>query len=280
MNLSIKRNLIIIGTALFLYIIYVVIIMVLELPLSLLLLTYATIFAIFYFINRKNIMALRGNYFYITGHTQKARPLLKKAVDSGAKSPGSHIYYALLLMQEDGDAHSALGYLDKALRLSKNPVEKRSTLISIATCHWLNKDPNRAIRVLEDMRASQEYVNTSTMVTLGYIYMSKGDLDKALKITNLALEDDSEYASAWDNLGQIYYKKEDFEEAENAFRRALSYKEFLADSNYYMGILSEQKGDTQAAAEYFRKASISTFSFFNSITQEQADEKYRQYHEG
>jgi len=266
-------------SALGLYAIYVVIMPVLERPLHELLLIYAVIFAVLYFLNRKNIWAVQGNYFYITGHYTRARVLLRKATSAGVKSPHSHLYYALLLMQEDNDAQGAFKQLDRALELAKTVADEKNTLITVATCHWMNKDPKAAIKVLEDMREKYEYVNTSALTTLGFLYMAEGDLDKALEISNMAVEDDGNYASAWDNLGQIYYKLEDFDKARNAFEQALSLKGTLADSNYFMGILCEKDGHTDRAKEYFRMASISPITFFNTITQEQADAKYSEYQE-
>jgi len=278
MTKRIKRNLIVFGSAMALYTIFVVVTRVLEQPLHILLLIYAVIFIGIYLLNRKNIWAVQGNYFYITGHYSRARVLLQRATDSGVKSPHSYLYYALLLMQEDKDAHGAFKYLDKAMEISKTVGDERNVAITMATCHWMNNDPQKAIQTLEDIREKHEYVNTSALTSLGFLYLSVGDLDKALEISNLAVEDDGSYAAAWDNLGQIYYQMEDFDKARNAFAHALSLKQTLADSNYFMGILSEKDGDEEAAKEYFRMANISPIAFFNTITQEMADEKYKQYH--
>jgi Tfp pilus assembly protein PilF len=279
MSRRVKRNLIIFGIGLFLYLLYFVLIVHLEQNVWILLLTYAVLAALAYFINRKNIWALQGNYFYATGHTARAGPKLKKALEAGTKSPSAHIHYALLLVKEDKDATEAFVYLRRALEYAKTPIDERNTLITMATCHYINNDPHAAIKVLEDMRENHDYVTISTLVTLGYIYLHVGKLDEALEVTNLALEDDENYASAWDNLGQIYFQREDFDEACKAFERALSLRESMADSNYFMGIICEQQGDKEVAAEYFRKAAISPFVYFNTITQEQADEKYREYFE-
>jgi len=277
---NIIRSIIITLSALFLYALYVIMITIYSLPVYTLLLTYAAIIIILYFLNRKSIWALRGNYFYITGHHAKARPLLEKAIKTGSiKSPAAYIYYALILIKDDKDAAGALAILEKALTICKTPLDERSTLTTMATCHWLNGEPQKAIGLLENMRKNHEHINSSALVTLGYIYMAENDLENALEVTNLAITNDENYAAAYDNLGQIHLKNNDEDKAQEAFTKALSLKESLADSNYYMGILSEKQNDKTKAAEYFRKASISPISFFNTITQEQADKKYKEYHE-
>ncbi|MCL2854677.1 MAG: tetratricopeptide repeat protein [Defluviitaleaceae bacterium] len=278
MQQGIKRNLIIIGAGLGLYGLYVLLMMVLGMELWVLLSTYILIIAVAYFANRKAIWSLRGNYFYLTGHMERARPLLQKAVNGGVKSPASHIYLALILMQADGNTADAFRYLDRAIEVAKNPVDKRSATIAKATCYWMNKDAKKAISTLEEMRATQEYTNAPTMVSLGFLYMMDGDLENAIKTTNLAIEDEPEHAAAWDNLGQIRQKQGDTEGAKEAFTHALSLRDTLADSNYFMGIISEGEGDKEAAAEYFRKAAISPIGFFNVVTQAQADAKYEEYH--
>ncbi|MCL2236453.1 MAG: tetratricopeptide repeat protein [Defluviitaleaceae bacterium] len=274
---NVKRNLIVIGSAMGLYGLYVLLILVLGLDFWVILAVYAVVIVTLYIINRKAIMSLRGNYFYLTGNLGRARTILQKAVDSGTKSPASHIYLALILMREDTNANDAFKYLDRAIELSRNPVDKRSATISKATCHWMNKDAKAAIKTLEDMRASQEYTNAPTLVSLGFLYMVDGNLAKALEITNIAIDEEADHAAAWDNLGQIRYREDRIEEAREAFVHALSLKDTLADSNYYMGIITEQDGDFTAAAEYFRKAAISPIGFFNTVTQEQTDAKYEEY---
>lgn len=276
MQTGMKRHFVLIGTGLGLYGIYVILILVLGLELWVLILAYLAIIVTAYFINRKTIMSLRGNYFYLAGRMEKARLLLQKAVDSGVKSPASHIYLALILMQEGHNTTDAFKYLDKAIELSKNPVDERSAIISKATCHWINKDAKAAIKTLEDMRASQEYTNAATLANLAFLYMVEEDLDKAMDITNQGIDDEPEHAALWDNLGQILYKQGKTEKAKEAFVHALSLRATMADSNYFLGLIHEAEGDADTAKEYFRKAAISPIGFFNTVTQEQADAKYNE----
>jgi len=278
MGRRIARNLIIIGIGLFLYVMYVVMVGHFGLDVWILLGSYALLGGLAYFLNRKRIWALRGNYLYVTGNTARARVALKKAVDSGVKSTSAYLYYALLLVKEDNNATDAFKYLEKAKEYAKNPVDQRSALITIATCHYMDGNLEAGIKTLEDMRKEHEYTNTSALVTLGYLHLKAGDYEKALEATNSAIEEEGDYASAWDNLGQIYYETGDVDKARNAFEQALRHKSSLADSNYFMGLICEAEGEHEMAKDYFRMASISPFGIFNSITQEMADEKYEEYH--
>ena len=264
--------------ALGLYGMYIVIMPVLGLPLYVLLLAYLAVIVVVYLINRKNTWAVRGNYFYVTGNYVQAKPLLDKAIAAGTKSPAAHTYRALLHLKEDKDAAAAYALLDKAAALSGSVMDERNRITALASCHWLDGRIDDGINVLEDMRASHEYINAGVLTTLGYLYLTKGDFDKAIEITQLAMADDPEYGAAWDNMGQIHYKMGDVSAAKENFRTALAKKENLADSNYFLGLIAEADEDSAVAADHFRRAHICTIGLFNTATPQQIEQKYMQYH--
>ena len=271
------RHILIILSAFVLYGIYILIMPVLNQPLYVLLLVYTALLALFYFLNRRSIWAVRGNYFYLTGHYKRSMPILKKAVTSDTKSPAAYIHYALLLLTEDKNTADALIMLEKAEALSSSVVDKRNILTTRATCHWMDGNKDKAIEVFENMRTVPEYVNEGILTTLGYMYLEKKDFDKAMEITRLAMETGPGYGAAWDNMGQIYFRMGDMLVAKENFLAALSKKENLADSNFYLGIIAEADGDKSAAKEYFRRASICSVGMFNSVTSAQLEEKYNEY---
>jgi tetratricopeptide (TPR) repeat protein len=221
---------------------------------------------------------VRGNYFYVMGHRARAKTFLQKAVAAGTKSPSAYIHLALIAVQEEKDANAAFDLLEKAQKLSNTIVDERNALTTLASCHWLSGDAQKAIEVLEGIRAKHEYINAGVLTTLGYLYFTQGQFDKAIEISRLAMDSDSNHGAAWDNVGQVYYKQGDMEAAKESFRTALSKRENLADSAYYLGLIYEGEGDTENAKEYFRRAAICTISIFNTVTAEMVDEKYNQYH--
>ena len=278
MNSKFKRYIFIFCIGMGLYGLYALIMQVLGQPLYVLLLAYLFIVVVFYFINRKNMWAVRGNYFYVTGHKARAKPILQKAVAAGTKSPSAYIYLALMAVQEDKDAETAFALLEKAQKLSVSVIDERNALTTLASCHWLNGDAQKGIEVLENMRASHEYTNAGVLTTLGYMYFTQGEFDKAIEISQLAMEDDPNHGAAWDNVGQVYYKQGDMEAAKENFRTALSKRENLADSCYFLALIYENEGNLDEAKEYFRRAAICTISIYNTVTAEQVEEKYKQYH--
>ena len=278
MGQRIKRNLMAVAIGIFLYIIYFVIVVYFERSIWELIGTYVVILSAAYFLNRKTIWALRGNYAYVVGRTEVARKYLQKAVNSGTKSPSAYIYLALLLVKYDNNATDAFKHLEQAIKIARDKTEERTAIITQATCHYMNGDTDAAIKVLEEMRKNHDYVNANANITLGYLYLRANRLDEAKHVTDLAIEEEPTSAAAWDNLGQILYAKNEIDEARKAFEAALERKSSMADSNYYMGLICEVADEKAQAKEYFRQASISPFTSFNTITQEQADEKYNEYH--
>jgi tetratricopeptide (TPR) repeat protein len=248
-------------------------------PFWVLLLTYVAIIITFYWLNRRSIWALQGNYLYAVGQKERAKLVLQKAVKAGTKSPSAYIYLALMAVQQDKDSQTAFELLERAQALPNTIISERNLLTTLASCHWLTGDVQKGIEVLEDMRANHEYTNAGVLTTLGYMYLVQGEYDKAIELSELAMEDDPSHGAAWDNIGQVRYKQGDMEAAKENFITALSKRENLADSAYYLGMIYEAEGNLEEAKESFRRAAICTISVYNSITAEMVEEKYKQYHE-
>ena len=263
-----------------LYGLYILLMLVLGLQLYVLLLTYLAIVLTFYLINRKNMWAVRGNYFYITGNYVQARRLLEKAVKANTKSPSAHIYYSLILLREDKKSAEALKLLERARAHCTSVMDERNLIIATATCLWLEGRRDEAVKTLDDMRTKHEYISAGALTTLGYMHFVMGNYDAAREATALAMEDDPTYGAAWDNMGQICYKTGDATGAKQNFIAALQKTENLADANYYLGMIYEAQGDETTAREHFRKAHICTIGLFNSITADDCLKKYKQYFGG
>lgn len=222
-------------------------------------------------IYRPDITATRATFYYATGKDDKAIPLLKKSVDNNTKNVNCYLYYSIYLMRND-KSDEAIVLLQKAKSINKDILNDKHITLSIGSCYWKLGKLDKAIETLEKLRSDYDYVNSNVLVTLGYIYLLNGDTEKALDLTNKAIEDSPESASAWDNLGQIYIKLNEKDKAIESFLKALSFLD-LADSNYFLGVLYEEKEDLEKAKEYFLKASKCKITSLSTITKEQVNEK-------
>ena len=80
----------------------------------------------------------------------------------------------------------------------------------------------------------------------------------------LSLEDNAEYAPAWDNLGQIAYRQGNSEKAKEYFEKALSIRDSMPESLYYLAVLIKEE-DKQRAKELLKKASEGYISALSTV---------------
>lgn len=210
---------------------------------------------------------LIGNYFYITRKPDKAMKYYQKAVDKNTFNIKALYNYGLDKLHQN-KADEALPVLERAERLNTKPLFDKLIPLAISSCYWLKGDINKAIEILENLKAKYKYLNPPTLITLGYFYMLKGEYDKAEEITLKALKDSPENASAYDNLGQIYFNKKEYDKAEDYFKKAIEIKDTTVDSLYYLAVINRDKGNTSKALELLNKADGCYISGLNTISKE------------
>ncbi|MCL2573322.1 MAG: tetratricopeptide repeat protein [Defluviitaleaceae bacterium] len=274
----VKRYVFLLLTAVVLYGMYIGIMIFGGQPLYVLLLAYAAVIIVYYWFNRASVWAVRGNYLYVMGQKVRAKLILQKAIDANTKSPSAYIYLALMAVQDDRDSETAFALLEKAKVRANSVIDERNIITTLASCHWLASDTQKAIDVLEEMRTTHEYTNAGVLTTLGYLYFVQENFDKSIELSKLAMEDEPDHGAAWDNIGQVQYKQGDMEAAKESFHTALSKRENLADAAYFLALIYEGEGDKDNAKEYFRRAAISTIGIYNTVTAEQVEKKFQEYH--
>ncbi len=215
-----------------------------------------------------------GNYQFALGNANKAIALYKLAISKNTKNSVAYLNYAIILVK-DGNPKEALLYLEKARKFNgaKNVITAKGIALTIGTCYWVMGEIDKAIGELENLKAKYEYVNHHVLTTLGYLYIVKGDLEKALQYTNEAIEDTPNSGSAFDNLGQIFLLKGEQDKAREAFLKAVEFNKDLVDSYYYLGIIAEEQSNKQEAKSYFEKAAACSITSLNTVTKEQILEK-------
>lgn len=246
---------------------------ILRLPFYVPFLLIIVAFPIIFF---KTTIAIIGNFFYLRGDEVKCRPFLKKAVELNTISPAAHLNYAVLLMREGAEnAKLALSYLQKAERLNKQLMLAKNISLALGSCYWILGETDKGIEELERMRTKYDYVNARVLATLGYLYFMKEDYEKALELSNKALEESPDSASAWDNLGQIYLKQNEIEKAKESFDKAIEIKSNMADSLYYMGVIAELENNKKLALEYYERANKSDLTGLSTVSRTMVEEKLK-----
>jgi tetratricopeptide (TPR) repeat protein len=232
----------------------------------------AVLIIAFLYVTRSGRVAMMANVSFVRGDKERARALFQKAIAMRTRNPLVYINYAILLIRE-GNKTEPSALLDIADKLNKDPFTKKNIELTYASYYWIAGEIDKAIEVLEEMRAKYEYLNHHAMTTMGYMYILKGEYDKAREASEKAVADEPTAFAAWDNLGQIAYRLNDHGKAKECFGKALEIHGELADSLYYMGLISEDEGDVEKARGYFARLKDARITALSTITAEMAGEK-------
>lgn len=227
-------------------------------------LIYLVISAIFC---RGYFMGMIGNYFYMIRKPDKAMKFYEKAVKMKTYNIKALYNYSLDMLHQSRP-EKALPVLERAEKLNTKPLFEKLIPLAISSCYWLLGDIDKGIEILEELCEKYSYINCATLVTLGYLYMLKGNYEKAEELTRQALKENINYASAYDNLGQIHYFRHDYVKAKEYFIKAIDLKDTTVESLYYLALIRKSEGKIDEARELLEKASGCYISGLNTITAE------------
>lgn len=195
----------------------------------------------------------------------------------GGRAKAPMLAYGMQLM-EKGAYSQALEVMECAAALpEQNPAVRKIAQQNLALACDKARDPKRAALIMEQLLAEDAFFTCDFYTTLGYYYIEMGEYAKAKEITERALQQDENFAAAYDNLGLIAYHTQDIEGAEKCFHKALSLYAHMISSQYYLGLIAEQKGDKKEAAKCYAAAHAGDITGLNTVTREMVDEKHRQY---
>lgn len=233
------------------------------------------------------IYGVFGNGYLLKYNREKAINCFEKAMLYNTKNILAIYNYGLILLQ-DGDFKRALELFFKSKELNDKKASKKSFVpatlnrtillqknipLAIASTYWRLNDLSKAISTLEDLRKKYDYVSPNTLTTLGYFYLLIKDYEKAKEMSQLAIDDDENFASAWDNMGQIYLEQNDLKTAKEKFLKAVTLNPKSVDSLYNLGTIEEKENNKSKALEYFKKALDCNITSLNTVTRETIENK-------
>lgn len=210
------------------------------------------------------VLGMIGNMYYFFRKPDKAKKFYTLAVNRNTRNVKALYNYALDALHE-GRADEALKVFQRAEKINTKVLFDKLIPLAISSCYWVLGNIDKAIETIEDLQNKFNYINPNTLTTLAYFYLLKKEFDKAEELTNKALNDNKEYAPAWDNLGQIYYVKGNNNKAKEYFEKALQYRAGMTESLYYMGLIAKAEGNTEKAKEYFEKANSGYISALSTV---------------
>lgn len=224
---------------------------------------------------KSSIYVLKANSAYQKGSTQEAISWLDKAYKTGSAKPSIVVTLGYLLLKE--------GQLDESLRIFKEQLNhtskiKDNDLYSLksnyALALWKNGELDRAIALYEEIFPN--YKNTNVYGSLGYFYVLKGDLEKALKFNQEAMEYNNTGAVILDNMGQTYYLLGEYEKADEIFKKLIALSPKFPEAYYDYALVLEKLGDKEHCIENLKNALNYKPNFLSGVTVEQIENKLQQ----
>ena len=213
---------------------------------------------------RGYVAGMIGNIYYFFKKPKIAAVFYKAAAKMNTINTKALYNHALNLLYQ-GNPEDALTLFKRVQMFNTKVIYDKLIPLAISSCYWKINDIDNAVSTLKNLMNKYSYVNPNTLTTLAYFYILKGDYSKGEELTKKALEDNADYAPAWDNLGQIYYLQSDYKKAREYFLKALKINKNMTESLYYMGMIEKANGDKDSALLYLNKCLEGNISALSTI---------------
>lgn len=213
------------------------------------------------FLNRGIYYQNRAGKKYHNGDYDGALSDMKLAVTADPKSPKIRGTYAYLLLKL-GHTEEAAVQIDEALGKAQLEIDKNTMKVTKALVLWKQGKTDEAIQMLEELLKTFE--TTNVYATLGFLYIEKGDYDKALEFNLQAKDYNGSSAIILDNLGTSYLLLKDYDKAFETYEEAMKHKPNFPEAFYNYAKVLEIKGDIEKALYMVRNAL--TLRFWNTST--------------
>lgn len=215
--------------------------------------------------NYPTIQATKGSRAYNAGNTDVAMTYFEKAIKHPFAKPYIKSSFGYVLLRE-GRLEEAEPYLLEAAEMkTKDERFKYNNILNLAILNWKKGDIDKAIDIVENIKG--DYRNSILYEILGYLYIAKGDYEKALEVNKEAYDYNKDDNVITDNLAQSYYFLGDYDEAEKLYENVIDYIKF-PEAHYYYGIIKWKKGDYLSAYEALKTATRLKVSFLSIVDKE------------
>ncbi len=218
--------------------------------------------------NRAFIYQNRGSKKYHKGDFDGALADIKTAVGlnpGAAKIRGS---YAFLLLKL-GHTEEAGVQIDEAIKRTETEPDKNALRVTKALVLWKQGKLDEAIEDLTELL--KVYENTNVYATLGFLYIAKGDYDKALEFNLESKEYNSSNAIILDNLGLTYFLLGDYEKALETYKEIMKCKPNFPEAYYNYARVLDKMEDLDTALYMARHALTLRFWNTSTITKQEVE---------
>ena len=213
------------------------------------------------YLNRGSFYQSSANKKYHKGDYEGAIKDLKTAVEKDAKNVKIRGTYAFVLLKL-GYTSEARVQIEEALKTARLEDDKNTMRVTKALVMWKENKVDEAINELTDL--IKTYETTNVYATLGFLYIQKGDINKALEFNLEAKDYNSSSAIILDNLGTVYFLMGEYDKAYDIYQDVMKAKPVFPEAFYNYARVLEKKDDLEKAL-YMLRHSL-TLKFWNTST--------------
>ncbi len=193
-------------------------------------------------------------FYYQNNEYDKMARAMSRAVQIFPDNFRINLFYGLALNMS-GDNKDAVKPLEKAVSLRPTDVNALGTL---ATVYEALNRYNDADRIYETA-LKVDSKNSIILNNYAYSLSERGlDLQKALKMAQLAIKLDPNNSAFLDTMGWIYYKLTEYEKAEEYVKKALSVRKpsdgSPATLEEHLGDIYQKLGNEKEAVHHWKRA--------------------------
>ncbi len=165
---------------------------------------------------------LLWDHYLQTGQYQKARDVLEKLYNGGAKDGA--VLKGLLFAAEKTSDKEAVKKYSEALVSLEDTVENNLSQIESFLRVGLIREAERKLQSFKEKHPNEP----RAMLLQAWLLMRQGQLDKSLELANRLLQSNPDNAAAWRLKGEIDFYKEDYDRAISDFTKS----KVLSDEPY------------------------------------------------
>lgn len=177
--------------------------------------------------------------------------------------------YAYYLLRE-GKVEKSEEIYKKLLTAGLKPELRLGVRADYAVLLLKTGRHDEAIAELEDITV--HLTNTTTYGTLGYLYLLKDNIRKAVNYNEEAYDYNSDDPVILDNMTQLYIKLGDYEKAKKYADELLEKKPYFVEAYYDSAYVYMKLGEFEKAKELIEDAKCCKITFMSVVKDEDLDE--------
>jgi tetratricopeptide (TPR) repeat protein len=220
------------------------------------------------YLMRAYLYANKANKKYANGDFDGALNDLKKAVASDPKASRIRGTYAYLLIKL-GYNDEAASQIDIALKGAQQQYDKNTFRLTKALVLWKRGKLDEAVQDLEDLL--KVYETTNVYASLGFLYIAKSDLNKALEFNLKARDYNGSNAIILDNLGTTYILMDEYDKALEIYKEVMKLKPKFPEAYYNYARVLHKTGDVEKELYMVRHSLSLRFWNISTIQKEEVE---------